>query len=64
MTSLGKYFTELEEGSFTRVGLTSELYYDLGKIMKMDLNENTTCVAIRYECQDAENIYFCYCEHG
>lgn len=61
---LNKYFSTLKMGEITKVEKDTELYIDLEKLLEVKIDENTTCIALKFEYEDAENLFFCYCEHG
>ena len=60
-----KYFAQLESGKINLVtDEASNLYEDLNSLLGFEISPNSTILALKFEYEDAENLYFCYCEHG
>ena len=59
-----KYFDSLNSGEITRIQEENELFNDLKCIMDIEIKESSTIIALKFEYEEAENLFFCYCEHG
>lgn len=64
MKHLAKYFEELEANIITQVQPNTNMCKDLETLLDFKMSDDTTCLALKFDYEDSENLFFCLCPYG